>query len=181
MSTFSNLYYPTHTTCLMIEFLTLDVICETKLGGFKVIQEWTCQFMKHYMNWTWFKASTTIDSKLLEDQQEKGKFMAYHVAYLAKTYYIPPSLVVNSDQIDIHLAPIVGKRTWESRGFKHIHLLDIKDKWQVNVVVSSSTVGVFLPLQIIFTCTTSRTLPLNNQRKIICVVDGWDFTFSENY
>jgi hypothetical protein len=102
MSTFSHLYYPTHTMCLMIEFLTLDVIYETKPGGFKVIQEWIRQFMKHYMNWTWFRAGTTIDSKLLVDWQEKGKFMAYRVTYLAKTYYIPPSLVVNSDQIDIH-------------------------------------------------------------------------------
>jgi hypothetical protein len=41
--------------------------------------------------------------------------MAYQVAYLAKAYNIPPSLVVNSDQINIHLVPIVGERTWESR------------------------------------------------------------------
>ncbi len=137
--------------------------------------------MKHYMNWTWFRASTTIDSKLLVDRREKGKFMAYRVAYLTKTYYIPPSLVVNSDQSNIHLAPIVGKYTWESRGSKHIHVLGIKDKWQVNVVVSSFIVGIFLPLQIIFTGTIVRTLPPNNQRKIMCVIDGWDITSSENY
>ncbi len=60
----------------MIKSLALDVICDTKLGGFKVIQKWTRQFMKHYMNWT-FKASTTIVNKLPTDWQEKGKFMAY--------------------------------------------------------------------------------------------------------
>jgi hypothetical protein len=51
----------------------------------------------------------------------------------------------------------------------------------VNVVVSSFIVGIFLPLQIIFTGTIVRTLPPNNQRKIMCVIDGWDITSSENY
>jgi hypothetical protein len=48
----------------MIEYLTLDVICDTKLGGFKITQnwEWICQFMKHYMNWT-FRASIIATSK----------------------------------------------------------------------------------------------------------------------
>ncbi len=48
--------------------------------------------------------------------------MAYHVAYLAKAYDIPPSLIVNNDQIGIHLVPTVGECTWESRGSKHIHV-----------------------------------------------------------
>jgi hypothetical protein len=63
----------------MIESLALDVICDTKLDGFKVIREWTCQFMKHYMNWT-FKVNTTIVTKLPIDWQEKGKFMAHCIA-----------------------------------------------------------------------------------------------------
>jgi hypothetical protein len=91
--------------------------------------------------------------------------MAYHVAYLAKAYNNPLSLVLNSDQIDIHLVPTVGKCTWESRGSKHIHVLGIKDKRQVTMVVSSSIVGVLLSLQIIFTSTIVRTLPPNNQRR----------------
>jgi hypothetical protein len=45
----------------MIKFLTLDVICDTKPGGFKVTQEWTRQFVKHYMNWTFRASIITIN------------------------------------------------------------------------------------------------------------------------
>jgi hypothetical protein len=90
--------------------------------------------------------------------------MAYHITCLAKAYNIPPSFVVDSDKIDIHLVPISRKCTWESRGSKHIHVLGIKDKRQVIVVVSSSAIGLLLPLQVIFTSTTQRTLLPNNQR-----------------
>jgi hypothetical protein len=40
--------------------------------------------------------------------------MAHHVAHLAKAYNIPPSFVVNNDQIDIHLVPITRERIWSN-------------------------------------------------------------------
>jgi hypothetical protein len=79
------------------------------------------------MNWT-LRTSTTCTSKLLADRQEKGKFIAYHVAYLTKAYGIPLSLIVNNDQIGIHLVPITREHIWESRGSKHINVFGIKDK-----------------------------------------------------
>ncbi len=79
------------------------------------------------MNWT-LKASTTCTSKLPVDWQEKGKFIAYHVAYLVKAYDIPPSFVVNSDQTNIHLVPTIGEHTWENMGSKHINVFGIEDK-----------------------------------------------------
>jgi hypothetical protein len=97
--------------------------------------------------------------------------MAYHIACLVKAYNIPPSLIVNSDKIDIHLVPTLGKCTWETRGSKHIHVLGIKDKRQVTLVV----------LQVIFTCTMPRTFLPNNHRKTMCVANGWDLTYSENH
>jgi hypothetical protein len=51
--------------------------------------------------------------------------MAYCVAYLTKTYDIPPSFVVNIDQTCIHLAPTTKEHTWESKGSKHVHVLNI--------------------------------------------------------
>jgi hypothetical protein len=42
---------------------------------------------------------------------EQGFNMNYKVAYLAEVYGIPSSLVVNSDQTDIHLVPTAsGKK-----------------------------------------------------------------------
>jgi len=75
---------------------------------------------------------------------------------------------------------IVGKCTWESRGSKHIHVFGIEDKQHVTMVVTSSIVGVLLPLQIIFISTTSKTLPPNNQIRVMCVTNGWDLTYNEN-
>jgi hypothetical protein len=46
----------------MIGFLAPYMFSNNKHGGFKVIQEWTHQFMKHYMNQT-FKVSTTATNK----------------------------------------------------------------------------------------------------------------------
>jgi hypothetical protein len=80
--------------------------------------------------------------------------MAYCVAYLAKTYDIPPSCVVNIDPTSMHLAPTTRECTWESKGSKHVHVLGIKDKKQMIMVVFSFVAKVLLPLQIIFTCTT---------------------------
>jgi hypothetical protein len=69
--------------------------------------------VKHYMNWT-FNVSITSTSKLPLDWEEQGNFTAYHVAHLTKAYSIPPSLVVNSDHINIHLVPIVGEHIWSN-------------------------------------------------------------------
>jgi hypothetical protein len=72
--------------------------------------------------------------------------MAYHIACLAKAYDIPPSFVVNNEKIDLHLVPTSRKCTWESRGFKHIHVCGIENKRQVIVIVTSSTTRLLLPI-----------------------------------
>jgi hypothetical protein len=36
--------------------------------------------------------------------------------------------VVNSDQIEVHLVPTIGKHTWENKGTKHIKALGEKIK-----------------------------------------------------
>jgi hypothetical protein len=72
--------------------------------------------------------------------------MGYKVAYLVKIYNIPPTLVVNNDQIGVHLVPIVRKWTWENKGTKHIKVLRMEDKRQIIIVVSSTVDGLFLSL-----------------------------------
>jgi hypothetical protein len=36
--------------------------------------------------------------------------------------------MVNNDQIEVQLVPIIGKRTWENKGTKHIKALGEKIK-----------------------------------------------------
>jgi hypothetical protein len=40
---------------------------------------------------------------------------------------------------------------------------------------------LFLPLQVVFTCTKHKTLPPNNEGKFICINNGWDLTFNESH
>jgi hypothetical protein len=56
-------------------------------------------------------------------------------------YNIPPCLVVNTDQIGVHLLPIGGDQTWERKGAKHIQVLGIENKRQITTIVSTSTNG----------------------------------------
>jgi hypothetical protein len=75
--------------------------------------------MKQYMCWT-YKVYWTyiVASKLPQDWVIQGLTMGYKVAYLVKTYSIPPALVVNRDQIGVHLVPNGDKRIWEPKGTK---------------------------------------------------------------
>jgi len=49
--------------CAMIKSLNPYVLCDNTTSGFKVIQKWTRQFMKHCISWT-FKVNNTTTSKL---------------------------------------------------------------------------------------------------------------------
>jgi hypothetical protein len=67
--------------------------------------------------------------------------MVYKVVYLIKAYNILATLVINTNQIGVHLIPTKGERTWETKGEKNIHVLRIEDKRQIIIAVSSSTNG----------------------------------------
>lgn len=70
-------------------------------------------------------------------------------------YNIPPCLVINIDQIGVHLVPTGGDQTWERKGVKHIQVLRIEDKKQITTIVSTLADGSILPLQVVFQGTTS--------------------------
>jgi hypothetical protein len=64
--------------------------------------------------------ATTSTNKMPTNWHEQSQNMAYKIIYVVKLYFIPLCLMVNNDQIRIHLVPIVGERTWENKGIKHI-------------------------------------------------------------
>jgi hypothetical protein len=49
------------------------------------------------------------------------------------------------------------------------------------MVVSSFIARILLLSQIIFIGIITGTLPPNNQRRAMCVVDGWDLIYDENH
>lgn len=76
------------------------------------------------MNWN-FRVANTIASKMPMDWMEQGKFVVYCVDYLAKTYNIPPHLLVNVDRTRLHVVPIVRETSWKNRRAKQIQVLGV--------------------------------------------------------
>ena len=72
---------------------------------------------------------------------------------------VHPSLVINMDQTGVHLVP-VDNHTFEARGSKDVQVIKADDKRQITVCVASSLDGDLLPLQLIFTGSTRKCLPL---------------------
>jgi hypothetical protein len=61
--------------------------------------------------------------------------MAQTCVYLVMVHNIPQELVVNIDQIGIHIVPKGGIRTWETKGFQNvkvhgIYKISAKLLWQ---------------------------------------------------
>jgi hypothetical protein len=135
--------------------------------------------MKTHLNWS-YKAAITTARKLPETWHQKRTAMAHMVAYIVKAYNIPTCLVINTYQTRIHLVPTRGDRTWETKGAKHIQVLGIEDKKQITTIVSSSTNGTLLPLQIVFQGTTNHSLPPMNKGRRTCYSFGFHSTFSSN-
>jgi hypothetical protein len=80
-----------------------------KRSRFKVIIAWTRCFLKCEIGWS-YKSCTTTASKLPEKCEVEGTNMANFVTYLVALYKISPVLVVNTNQIGIHLVPTCGSR-----------------------------------------------------------------------
>jgi hypothetical protein len=114
-------------------------------GSFEVSLEWFKKFMKAKLGWS-FRVATIVVAKLPPNWEDQGIEMAHRVAYLVKTYNVLASLVINMNQIGIHLVPIGGERTWENKGSKDIHVIKVEDKKQITIAISSAVDGSFLPL-----------------------------------
>lgn len=104
--------------------------------------------------------------------------MAHQTAYLVKAHSIPPELVINTDQTGIHLVPTGGAHTWAEKGSKHVQVLGMEDERQITASLCSSAAGQLLPIQIVFTGATERSLPPRNAGRLFCEKAGWHQTFS---
>ena len=157
-----------------------NLLVQENSTSFKVSLSWVRTFVRNELNWS-FRKATTAASKLPKDWEQQGLRMTQRIAYLVKCYNVPCELVVNTDQTGIHLVPTGGTKTWEEKGSKHVAVIGIEDKRQVTVAVSSSLSGNILPFQVIFTGTTTRSLPPMNQGRKKCEEAGWHITHTSNH
>ena len=77
---------------------------------FKVSLAWTRDFVCSTLKWS-YRAAIGAAKKLPSDWTEQGLKMSQRVAYLVKAHSVPPELVVNIDQMGIHLVPTGGAYT----------------------------------------------------------------------
>jgi hypothetical protein len=106
--------------------------------------------------------------------------MTLRISYLVRTYNIPQSLVINTDQIGIHLVPMAGERIWEKKRSKIFGVIGGYDKRSISACISSATSSTLLPLQVIFSGTTNRVLPKTRHGKLDLSF-GFHYTKTENH
>jgi len=75
--------------------------------------------------------------------------MAFSVAALCSMHSVPDCLVVNSDQMGVHLKPF-SEHTYEVKGAKQVLSLGKEDKRQFTVLGRTVANGVLLPFQVVF-------------------------------
>jgi hypothetical protein len=105
--------------------------------------------------------------------------MAFRVAMLYKTKGIPPELVCNSDHTIVHLRLSI-EQTYKVKGMKEVKCLGKDDKRQIMTVVSSTTSGELVPLQLVFQGKMEVAVPKDEDVKR-AVARSWHLTMSENH
>ncbi len=70
-------------------------------------------------------------SKLWKNYELQGKVMAQWCAYLVMAHNIPQELVLNTDQIGIHIVPTCGDKTWETKGSQNVKVHGMEEKCQI--------------------------------------------------
>jgi len=136
-------------TQIVIQGIILAVALElferrTKSGFFSMSKRFARKFVRRHMGWTW-RRSMTAASKLPADWESQGHDMAYRIVALVKTYDIPEELVINFDQIALHIRPSTDQ-TYDVKGVKDVKSLGKDDKRQITCTVSSAASGDLLPL-----------------------------------
>ena len=73
---------------------------------------------------------------------------------------IPLPLIINWDQSGTHYVPVSEWRM-DVKGVKRVEIGGLNDKRQMTVALAGTRDGEFLPLQLIYSGTTSKSLPKN--------------------
>jgi hypothetical protein len=108
------------------EGIALEAPCED-FDQFFITREWICQFVKQYMNWSFWKW-TNVTNKTSIIWCEQGLKMSYWIAYLVNVYNIPSSLVVKNNQKIVHLVLTTNERTLTIKGKKHVKTIRVDNK-----------------------------------------------------
>jgi len=114
---------------------------KTPMTTFHVFYAWTKSFIKSQFNWSYHVSLDITADKLPKYYELQRKVMGQWCVYLVMIHNIPQELVVNTNKIGMHIVPISGTKTWETKGFQHVNVHGMENKHQVTMVVFSTTNG----------------------------------------
>ena len=122
------------------------------------------------------KRKGTKDVKRLPDDFQEIK-AAYNkrVQDAMTKHQIPENLVMNLDQTGCHLVP-GGQWTMDEQGVNQVTICGMDDKRQITVLLTVTMAGQLLAPQVIYTGTTTRSLPRG-----IEFPASWDVTSTANH
>ena len=145
-----------------------------KFGGSLELSEGWARSVLKSMDWVKRKETTgKVEpcSKFLEE--EKFTFQRV-IAKAVSDHDIPMELVLNLDQTPLsYVSP--GKWTFDLKGSKIVPVKGVDDKRQVTATFTVTASGSFLPIQLIYSGKTKRSLPKFDFPKY------FDVTFTPNH
>ena len=142
-------------------------------GGQIILKkEWARSVMRR-MGYT--KRRANSKSKVMVDDFEeiKTQFLL-DVRACIEFEEIPMDMVINWDQTGMKIVPATSW-TMEKRGTKRVEIVGIDDKRQITAVFGCTLAGDFLPVQLIYTGKTKKSLPKFN------FPSSWHITCTQNH
>ena len=138
-------------------------------------------FKKSWANWLLSRMgmvkrkATTGKPKLTASEFEALKSqMLIDIKCTVSIDEIPPALIVNWDQTAIHYVP-QSNWTMAKSGSSRVEVTGLGDKRQITAVFSCTSLGKFLPIQLVYQGKTSACHPQ------IDFPAGWSITHSANH
>lgn len=130
----------------------------SKFGGCLSLDKLWVKSLMLRMGYVKRRGSTSTKLSVNEYEKIKENFLR-KVSSAVEEHNIPPELVVNVDETDLHLIP-VSNWTMEKEGSQKVKIEGMDDKREVTAVVGASSTGMLLPIQILYTGETERCHPV---------------------
>ena len=108
--------------------------------------------------WTRRKETTGKPPLPVGAVEEAGIIFHHRIAKLVEKYKIPPSMIINIDQIPMKFAP-VANFTLNKKGEKDIAIKGVDYKKAMTATFGITFDGKMLPMQLIYGGKTLRSLP----------------------
>ena len=140
-------------------------------GSLALTEDWARSFLKS-MDWVKRKRTTGKVEPCSKFLEEKFTFQCA-IAKAVSDHDIPMELVLNLDQNPSYVSP--GKYTFDLKGSKTVPIKGVDYKKQTTATFTVTASGSFLPIQLIYSGKTKRSLPKFDFPKC------FDVTFTPNH